>query len=141
MGYTGQALGAAFEAQAFPKLGLGIAFAAVPVSVPPATVERELRGIIDGYKRAGVPAELVEAAKLREVSQLEFNANSIEGLALEWSQAVAVQGLTSPDAMVAQYQRVSVADVDRVLRSYLDNQRVVVAYAVPQNAGAARPSG
>ena len=141
MGYTGQALGAAFEAQAFPKLGLGIAFAAVPVSVPPATVERELRGIIDGYRKTGVPAELVEAAKLREISQLEFNANSIEGLALEWSQAVAVQGLTSPDDMVAQYQRVSVADVDRVLRSYLDNQRVVVAYAVPQNAGAARPSG
>ena len=104
-------------------------------------MERELRGIIDGYRKTGVPADLVEAAKLREISQLEFNANSIEGLALEWSQAVAVQGLTSPDDMVAQYQRVSVADVNRVLRSYLDDQRVVVAYAVPQNAGVARPSG
>jgi zinc protease len=141
MAYTGQALGAGFDAEAFPKVGLGIAFAAVPVSVPPATAEREVRGILEGYKRTGVPAELVEAAKLREISQLEFNANSIEGLALEWSQAVAVQGLSSPDDMVEQYQRVTVADVNRVLRGYVDNQRAVVVYAVPQNAGAPRASG
>jgi zinc protease len=141
MAYTGEALGAGFEAEAFPKVGLGIAFAAVPVSVAAGTAEREVRGILDGYKRTGVPSELVEAAKLREISQLEFNANSIEGLALEWSQAVAVQGLSSPDDMIAQYQRVTVADVNRVLRAYVDNQRAVVAYAVPQNAGAARPSG
>jgi zinc protease len=37
--------------------------------------------------------------------------------------------------MIAQYQRVSVADVNRVLRAYLDNRRVVTAYAVPKNAG------
>ena len=141
MAYTGQALGAGFDAEAFPKVGLGIAFAAVPVSVPPATADREVRGILDGYKRTGVPDELVEAAKLREISQLEFNANSIEGLALEWSQAVAVQGLSSPDDMVEQYQRVSVADVNRVLRTYVDNQRAVVVYAVPQNAGAPTASG
>ncbi len=141
MAYTGQALGAGFDAEAFPKVGLGIAFAAVPVSVPPATADREVRGILDGYKRTGVPDELVEAAKLREISQLEFNANSIEGLALEWSQAVAVQGLSSPDDMVEQYQRVSVADVNRVLQTYVDNQRAVVVYAVPQNAGAPTASG
>jgi zinc protease len=141
MAYTGQALGAGFEAEAFPKAGLGIAFAAVPVSVPPATADREVRGILDGYKRTGVPDELVEAAKLREISQLEFNANSIEGLALEWSQAVAVQGLSSPDDMVEQYQRVTAAGVNRVLRTYVDNRRAVVVYAVPQNAGAPRASG
>jgi zinc protease len=141
MAYTGQALGAGFEAEAFPKVGLGIAFAAVPVSVPAATAEREVRGILDGYKRTGVPPELVEAAKLREISQLEFNANSIEGLALEWSQAVAVQGLSSPDDMVEQYQQVSVAGVNRVLRTYVDNRRAVVVYAVPQNAGAMSSGG
>lgn len=141
MAYTGQALGAGFQAQAFPKVGLAIAFAAVPVSVRPETVERELRGIVDGYKQNGVPPELVEAAKLREISQLEFNANSIEGLAFEWSQAVAVQGLSSPDDMKAQYQAVTAADVNRVLRTYVDGRRAVVAYAVPRNSGAMSVGG
>ncbi len=39
-------------------------------------------------------------------------------------------------SMIAQYERVSVADVNRVLRRYLDSSRVVAAYAVPKNAGA-----
>ena len=131
-----------FDAEAFPKAGLGIAFAAVPVSVPPRDVPTaKCAGSSTATSAPESRTELVEAAKLREISQLEFNANSIEGLALEWSQAVAVQGLTSPDDMVEQYQRVSVADVNRVLRTYVDNQRVVVVYAVPQNAGAPTASG
>jgi len=133
--YTGKALGTEFVTQVYPKAAMGIAAAAVPVATPPEAIDRELRAIIDGYRADGVPADLVAAAKLREISQLEFNANSIEGLASEWSQAVAIAGLASPDSMIAQYQRVSVPDVDRVLRTYLDNRHVVTAYAVPKNAG------
>jgi zinc protease len=139
--FTGKALATEFFTQAYPKAAIGLAFAAVPVTVPPQTIDRELRAIIDAYKRMGVPAELVQAAKLREISQLEFTGNSIEGLAFEWSQALAVQGLSSPDDMVAAFGRVSVADVDRVLRTYLDNRSAVVAYAVPKNSGATNAGG
>jgi zinc protease len=139
--FTGKALATGFIAQTFPKAAIGIAVGAVPVMTPPQTLERELRGILEAYQKTGVPPDLVEAAKLREISQLEFNANSIEGLAFEWSQAVAVQGLSSPDAMIEHYQRVTAADVDRVLRTYLDERRVVVAYAVPQNNGVFSASG
>jgi zinc protease len=139
--YTGKALATQFFSQAYPKAAIGIAFAAVPVTTRPETIDREIRSIIDGYRHTGVPAQLVEAAKLRETSQLEFNANSIEGLANEWSQAVAVQGLSSPDDMTAQFDRVSVADVNRVVRTYLDNTRAVVAYAVPRNSGATSAGG
>ena len=45
-----------------------------------------------------------------------------------------MQGLSSPDDMVEQYQRVTAGDVNQVLRTYIDNQRAVVVYAVPQNA-------
>jgi zinc protease len=134
--YTGKALATEFFAQAYPKAAIGIAFGAVPVTTPPETLDRELRSILDGYKKAGVPPELVEAAKLREISQIAFNGNSIEGLAIEWSQAVAIQGLSSPDDMIAAFERVSVDDVNRVLRTYIDNKRVVVAYAVPKKSGA-----
>ncbi len=137
--YTGKALATEFFAQAYRKAAIGIAFAAVPVSTPPETIDRELRTILDAYKRSGVPADLVAAAKLREISQIEFNGNSIEGLALEWSQSVAVQGLRSPDDMIARFERVGAADVDRVLRTYLDNRRVVAAYAVPKNSGTTTP--
>ncbi|MGB8907171.1 MAG: pitrilysin family protein [Candidatus Cybelea sp.] len=130
-----------FFTQPFPRAAIALAFAAVPVSTPPETIDRQLRAIVAGYQKAGLPADLVETAKLREISQLEFSANSIEGQAREWSQAVAIQGLSSPNDMIAQFEKVTVADVNRVLRTYLDNQRVVAAYAVPKSAGAASPGG
>lgn len=133
--YTGRALAAQFFVQPYPKASMGIAFAAVPVTTKPETIDGELRAILDTYKKTGVPSDLVAAAKLREISQLEFNANSIEGLASEWSEAVAVRKLSSPDDMIARFQAVTEADVDRVLRSYIDNRRVVAAYAVPKNSG------
>jgi zinc protease len=134
--YTGKALATQFATQEYPKIGIGIAVGVVPVTTPPQTIDREMRAIIDGYRKTGVPPELVEAARLREISSIEFNANSIDELAFEWSDAVAVQGLSSPDDMIAQYQRVTADDVNRVLRTYLDNRRAVVAYAVPKNTGA-----
>jgi len=141
LAFTGKALGTVFVVQPYPKAAVAIAAAAVPVTTPPQTIDGELRSIIDGYRKNGVPPDLVEAAKQREIADLEFNANSIEGQATEWSEAVAVQGLSSPDDMIAQFDRVTVDDVNRVLRTYLDNNRVVVAYAVPKNAGAASAGG
>jgi zinc protease len=134
--YTGKALGTQFFVQTYPKAAIGIAFVAVPVTVKPATIDSQVRAIIDGYRKNGVPEDLVAAAKLREISELEFNGNSIEGLADEWSQAVAVQGLSSPDDMIAHFNQVTVADVNRVLRESLDDSKVVTAYAVPNNSGA-----
>jgi zinc protease len=139
--FTGKALGAEFDEQTFTKAGIGIAFAAVPVTSKPQDIDAEIRGIINDYRTKGVPADLVEASKLREVSELEFNGNSISGLADEWSQAVAVQGLSSPDDMIAHFNAVTVADVNRVLRKYLNNTTAVAAYAVPKNAGAASGGG
>ncbi len=133
---TGKALGVGMQAQTFQRAGLGLVLGFVPVTTKPETIDRAMRAVIDGYRKTGVPADLVAAAKRREIAQLAFNANSIEGLAFEWSQAIAVQGLSSPDAMKAAFEHVTTADVDRVLRTYLDNAHVVAAYAVPKNAGA-----
>lgn len=134
---SGKAYDAEFQMQSFPKTSIGIVLAAVPVSTKPEQADAMLRSVIEGYRKSGVPADLVAAAKLREISQMEFSGNSIEGLADEWSQAVAVQGLRSPDDAIAAIEKVTTADVNRVLRAGLSAGRAVTAYAVPKSAGAA----
>ncbi|HTU81790.1 MAG TPA: pitrilysin family protein [Candidatus Acidoferrales bacterium] len=139
--YEGKALGVEFVEQSYRKAGIGIAYAAIPAGSDPRVTDRTVRDIVAAYEKTGVPADLVEAAKLREISALEFNANSIQGLADEWSEAVAVEGRSSPDEAAAEFSRVTVADVDRVLRAYLRNSTVVAAYAVPKNSGATAAGG
>ena len=138
---SGKALYTGFQAQTFRKAAVGLAIGVVPVSVKPETIDQEMRAVIDAYRKNGVPDDLVEAAKRREISQLEFNANSIEDQAFQWSEAVAVQGLSSPDDMENAFARVSTADVNRVLRTYVDNRNAVAAYAVPKNSGAVSAGG
>jgi zinc protease len=138
---SGKALDTGFEAQTFPQAGIGIMYGVVPVMVKPEVIDAEMRAVIDAYRKNGVPSDLVEAAKRREIAQLAFSANSIQDLAFEWSQAVAVQGLSSPDDMKAAFEAVTTADVDRVLRQYVDNTHVVTAYAVPKNSGAVSSGG
>jgi zinc protease len=138
---SGKALYTGFQAQTFRRAAMGLAVGVVPVSVKPETIDQEMRDVFDTYRKSGVPDDLVEASKRREISQLEFNANSIEDQAFQWSQAVAVQGLASPDTMENAFANVTTADVNRVLRTYLDNNRVVAAYAVPKNSGAVGGGG
>jgi zinc protease len=141
MPYEGKALFTQFQVQPFQKAGIGIVFAAIPVTGKPEALDQSIRALIDAYAKSGLPDDLVAASKLREISQLEFNGNSIEGLAFQWSQAVAVQNLASPDSMKAQFAKVTTADVDRVLRAYLNNSTVIAAYAVPKNSGATSSGG
>ncbi|MHB8177268.1 MAG: M16 family metallopeptidase [Vulcanimicrobiaceae bacterium] len=131
--------GKAFFAAAFPesysKVSMVLIGTAVPITTKPSAADAMLRGVLASYRKSGVPADLVAAAKRREIAQLAFAGNSIQGLAFQWSQAVAVQGLRSPDAMTAQYERVTTADVNRVLRRYLLTSKSVAVYAVPKNLG------
>ena len=83
----------------------------------------------------GVPAELVEAAKHNEISDAEFRRNSIADLAAEWSQAVAVEGRASLDDDIDLVRKVTKQDVDRVARTYLHNDRAVVALLTPKQSG------
>lgn len=138
---SGKALFTGFEAATYRKAAIGVAIGVVPVSVNPEVIDQEMRAVIDSYRKTGVPDDLVQASKQREIAQLAFAGNSIQDLAFGWSQAVAVQGLASPDDMATAFSKVSTADVDRVLRTYLDNTKVVAAYAVPKNVGVASSGG
>ncbi len=131
----GKALDADFELDPLPKAGLAYATVGFPAGANPKTVESDLRAILSDVAKNGVPPELVDAAKLQERRETEFLKNSIAGLASVWSDAVALYGLQSPEEDLARINKVTVADVDRVARKYLNLSDAVSAVMLPQGSG------
>ena len=82
----------------------------------------------------------MEAAKRHELTDAELQKDSVEGLAIAWSRALAVEGRGSPDDLVHAVEAVTVADVDRVARTYLDPERSVVAVLTPRASGEPVPA-
>jgi zinc protease len=131
----GKALDAEFSLDPLPQAGLAYAEVSFPAGADPKALERDVRSILKAVARDGVPPELVEAAKLHERSEAEFQKNSIAGAASVWSDAVALYGLQSPEDDLARIEKVTVADVNRVARRYLDLDHAVTALMVPHGSG------
>jgi len=131
----GKALDGGFSFEPLPKAGLGFAAAAFPQGDPPTATLGELQAVLKAAASQGVDADLVEAAKRRVITHAELEKTSIPGLASAWSQALAVEGRQSPDDDVAAIQRVTVADVNRVARHYIDLGRAVTAILTPKPSG------
>jgi zinc protease len=131
----GKALSATFNYDSLPKAGLGYAQAGFPAGADPETLVAQLRDVLLAEASNGVLPDLVEAAKRLEVAGAEFQRNSVLGLAMEWSQAVAVEGRASPDDDVEAIRRVTVADVNRLAKQYLDLSHVVTAILTPTPSG------
>jgi zinc protease len=132
---AGKALTTGFSLDTLPQSGLAYALAAFPKSSDPQPLLNHVKEALGNYLKKGVPADLVAAAKKREVADAEFQKNSVSGLALAWSQALAVEGRQSPEDDVRAIQKVTVADVNRVARQYLNLNDTVVAILTPQVSG------
>ena len=137
---SGRALQTFAQAQTYPQAGLSLVGAAVPVTTKGTTAVADIKRVIAGYQKTGLPPELVEVAKQREVAQAEFARNSVQGLATLWSQALTVENRT-PDEDLAGLQRVTVDDVNNVLRKYYDNATATVAIATPKSASGGGGNG
>ena len=133
---AGKALFTAFDGGALPKAAFGYALAAFPAGGDGDGLVTSIKAVVDSYVKNGVPPDLVEAAKRHEIANAEFQKSSIEGLADTWSQALAVEGRRSPDALIALIRKVTAADVNRVARRYLRNDRAVTAVLTPRPSGA-----
>jgi len=131
----GKALGASFSLQ--PLQEASIAYAAV--SYAPGSdgnaLEARVRAILEKVARDGVPAELVEAAKIQERRSTELQKNSIADLASDWADAVALYGLKSPGEDLARIEKVTVADVNRVARAYLKLDGAISGLLLPKTSG------
>ncbi len=104
---------------------------------PNTAIERPAGGH-RSYKKNGVPADLVEVAKRREVADANSKQIRSKSSPIEWSDAVAVEGrLASPDSETGRDSSgdgrrresrrcVSIFDFDHV---------ITVAQAVPKNLG------
>ncbi len=132
---AGDALAAQFVYRPKPDVGYGVVFAAFPKGGDSAALLTKLRAVMADVVKNGVPADLVEAAKRREVAQIGEQDDSISGLAQSWSNVLAFDGLDSPDALAAAYRAVTVADVDRIARAVLDPAHEVTAVLTPQESG------
>jgi zinc protease len=132
---AGKALSAGFDGMALPKAGFGYANVAFPQGQDSSILIADMKRIIDGYVKRGVPEDVVEATKRREVAEAEFRKNSISGLAQEWSQALAVEGRNSPEDDIETIKKVTVEDVNRVARKYLINDTAIVAVLTPRESG------
>ncbi|HYK26143.1 MAG TPA: insulinase family protein, partial [Steroidobacteraceae bacterium] len=131
----GKALSAFFALDPLPHASLAYAGVAFPAGADPKALAAEVRAVLQKAVREGVPPELVAAAKLQERREAEFEKNSIAGLASVWSDAVALYGLNSPEEDLERIERVTVEDVNRVARRYLDFDRAITAVMLPQGSG------
>jgi zinc protease len=131
----GKALYAGFSLSTLPEAGLGYAVAAFPKGADPSALLEEIKKILAEDLKNGLPSDLVEAAKRRELTKAELRKNSVFGWAMAWSQALAIEGRQSPEKEVKAVQRVSVEDVNRVVRKYLDLNRAIVAILTPEASG------
>jgi zinc protease len=131
----GKALDAEFLLDPLPKAGLAYASVSFLAADDPKGIEASVRSILGKVARDGVPPELVEAAKMQERSAAEFQKNSISELASIWSDAVALYGLNSPDDDLVRIEKVTVDDVNRVARKYLDLNHAVSAVMMPRGSG------
>ncbi|MEI9929085.1 MAG: pitrilysin family protein [Rhizomicrobium sp.] len=133
---AGKALDAGFSLDPLPRASIGYAEITFPEGGDAQESEMLVRNILANVVKNGVPAELVEAAKIQERRATEFQKNGIEDLASVWSDAIALYGLQSPEEDLQRIEKVTAADVNRVARKYLDLDHAVTAVMVPQHSGA-----
>ena len=127
----GQALFTEFAYDTLQKSGLGYAIAGFPAGADSTNLLNEVKQILLSEIASGASADLVEAAKRREIISAELQKNSVSGLASAWSTAVAIEGRNSPDDDINLFRAVTVDDVNRVAKKYLDFDHTISAILTP----------
>lgn len=127
----GKALFAQFAYDTLPKSGIGYAITGFPAGADSTNLLDQVKAILLAEITNGASADLIEAAKRREIINAELQKNSVSGLADAWSTAVAIEGRNSPDDDINAFRQVTAADVNRVAQKYLDFDHAITAILTP----------
>jgi zinc protease len=136
----GKVLSAGAGTQPFSHGGIGVIEVGFPKGGDAKQAQAHLDDVIAALLKDGATPDLIDAAKRSELAQFEFNKNSAVTQASAWSQALAWQGLDSPAQAEQQIRDVSVDDVNRVARDYLQADRRISIVLTPDNNGKRPPN-
>ncbi|MFZ0240854.1 MAG: pitrilysin family protein [Desulfobacterales bacterium] len=132
----GQALSVDFGQETLPEAGIGYAAAAFPEGTKGDALLDLIRSRIDQQLSDGLTTDLVQAAQRHAATAAEMQKNSVLGMAMSWSQAVAVEGRRSPRENLEAIRRVTVEDVAAVARKYLGAGSAIRVVLTPKSSGA-----
>jgi zinc protease len=135
MGLTGKAIFGDFTGDFLPQGGFAYAVGVYPRDGKPDAVVDTMRGILADAAAHGVSPELVDAAKRRAIADLEYQKNSVDGLANAWSQALAFADQDSPDEVKAAIAAVTPAQVDALAKQIFQPDHAITAILTPENSG------
>ncbi len=116
---------------------LGFAVAALSPGSDPDAMVKKLESIMTNYRDHGVPRELFDSTKRRLIADQELSRNSITSLASDWADTIAVDREPSIAYEQELIGRVTLADVNRVAKRYLDVNHAVIGALTP-SAGASQ---
>lgn len=131
----GKALYAGFSMNGLQHAGIGFSLAVFPKGGNAEKLLSEVTTALNEELKNGVDPDLVSAAKRDEISSFEFQKNSVSGLASVWSQALAVEGRQSPTEDLEAIEKVTVEDVNRVAKKYLNLEHAIFVILTPQSSG------
>ena len=131
----GKSLYSSFELDGMPQAGMSFAYGIFPKGGDANRLLKETNDIISNYVKNGLPQDLVLAAKNHEIADAELQKNSISGLANAWSDAVANDDNESPDTELEMLKKVTLHDVNRVAKKYLDLKHAIYAILTPEPSG------
>jgi zinc protease len=123
----GKSLFTEFDYDTLQKSGLGYAIAGFPAGADSTNLLDDVKAMLTAEITNGLSADLVEAAKRREILNAELQKNSVSGLANAWSTAVAIEGRNSPEDDINLFRAVTVNDVNRAAQKYLDFDHAISA--------------
>ncbi|GAA4767351.1 pitrilysin family protein [Stakelama sediminis] len=135
MGLSGKALYGGFSGDFLPHSGLAYAEGVFPRGGKSDGVLQTMQAIMADTAANGIPADLVEAAKRRAIADLEYQKNSVSGLANAWSQALAFADAQSPDSVKAAIEAVTPAQVDALAKQVFNPDHAITAILTPQDSG------
>jgi zinc protease len=135
MGVDGTALFGGFGDETLPEAGIGMAVGIFPRGGNPQPVLQHMQAILAEAASKGIDPALVEAAKRKAIANLEFEKNSVSGLANTWSDALAFDGMESPDAIKQSIEAVTPASVNALAKATFDPAHAITAILTPESSG------